>query len=58
MPSQALTRQLSQRESLWWKLIVYRPLGKPLPLGEVAMRSIDGEGKAVYRFGKEGISHG
>ena len=40
LPSQALARQLSQRES-------QEPTGTPLPppLGEVALRSNDGEGK-------------
>ena len=40
LPSQALARQLSQRES-------QEPTGTPLPLtlGEVARRSRDGEGK-------------
>ena len=51
-PSQALTRQLSQRESQAVRLVA-KALGAmrklpvvllPLPLGEVASRSDDGEG--------------
>ncbi len=52
MPSQALPRQLSQRESQGLMLIaeVLSAMRKhpavllPLPLGEVASRSDDGEG--------------
>ena len=51
-PSQALPRQLSRRESQGLKLVakVLGLMGKfpvvllPLPLGEVASRSDDGEG--------------
>ena len=43
-PSQALTRQLSQRESLWRNRILrnltgnFAAMPRPLPLGEVARR--------------------
>ena len=43
-PSQALTRQLSQRESLWRNCTLCNSIGnfaampRPLPLGEVARR--------------------
>ena len=54
-PSQALPRQLSQRESQGLRLVA-EVLGEmrrfpavllPLPLGEVASRSDDGEGEPV-----------
>ena len=50
-PSQALTRQLSQRESPWHsgkvfgKAIKFAVSPEPLPLGEVDLRSKDGEGE-------------
>ena len=56
-PSQALPRQLSQRESQAVKLVA-KALGEtrklpaallPLPLGEVASRSDDGEGALIIK---------
>ena len=50
-PSQALTRQLPQRGSLWRNCTLCNLTGdfpampRPLPLGEVASRSDDGEGE-------------
>ena len=54
-PSQALTRQLSQRESHWRNHTLYASAGnftampRPLPLGEVDLRSKDGEGEDTNR---------
>ena len=68
-PSQALPRQLSQRESQAVRFIT-KVLGSmrkfpavllPLPLGEVASRSDDGEGepaKVKKRYVKEGCCTG